>query len=179
LAGGVNLYAYAGGNPVNYSDPFGLCPDCIFDVVAIGMDLVDVARNGLSFGSGAALAADVAAAALPFIPAGGGLSFRASRAAHAAQEGVAAAGRSWSTQRRAFWKAEAASEEAVTRWGAENVERMGSGRAAQYRDAKGSVRSVELDHTPVPQREGGTRVVPKTREQHAQDDPFRRLGGSQ
>jgi uncharacterized protein RhaS with RHS repeats len=33
LAGGVNLYAYAGNNPSSYSDPFGLCidsndPDC-------------------------------------------------------------------------------------------------------------------------------------------------------
>jgi len=26
LAGGVNLYAYAGNNPVDFSDPFGLCP---------------------------------------------------------------------------------------------------------------------------------------------------------
>jgi RHS repeat-associated protein len=26
FAGGLNLYAYAGGDPVNYSDPFGLCP---------------------------------------------------------------------------------------------------------------------------------------------------------
>jgi hypothetical protein len=25
LAGGVNLYAYAGNNPASYSDPFGLC----------------------------------------------------------------------------------------------------------------------------------------------------------
>ncbi|MEJ7809360.1 MAG: RHS repeat-associated core domain-containing protein, partial [Gemmatimonadaceae bacterium] len=26
LAGGVNLYGFAGADPVNYSDPFGLCP---------------------------------------------------------------------------------------------------------------------------------------------------------
>jgi RHS repeat-associated protein len=29
LAGGVNLYGYAGGDPVNYADPSGLCPVCI------------------------------------------------------------------------------------------------------------------------------------------------------
>jgi RHS repeat-associated protein len=26
LAGGLNLYGFAGGDPVNFSDPFGLCP---------------------------------------------------------------------------------------------------------------------------------------------------------
>ncbi|HET8655017.1 MAG TPA: PKD domain-containing protein [Longimicrobiaceae bacterium] len=32
LAGGLNLYGYAAGDPVNFSDPFGLCtpmPDCL------------------------------------------------------------------------------------------------------------------------------------------------------
>jgi len=28
LAGGFNLYGFAGADPVNFSDPFGLCPDC-------------------------------------------------------------------------------------------------------------------------------------------------------
>ena len=28
LAGGLNLYGFAGGDPVNFSDPFGLCPEC-------------------------------------------------------------------------------------------------------------------------------------------------------
>jgi RHS repeat-associated protein len=27
LAGGANLYGFAGGDPVNFSDPFGLCAD--------------------------------------------------------------------------------------------------------------------------------------------------------
>jgi uncharacterized protein RhaS with RHS repeats len=28
LAGGLNLYGYAGGDPINFSDPLGLCPNC-------------------------------------------------------------------------------------------------------------------------------------------------------
>lgn len=28
LAGGLNLYGFAAGDPVNYTDPFGLCPEC-------------------------------------------------------------------------------------------------------------------------------------------------------
>ena len=26
IAGGLNLYGYAAGDPINFSDPFGLCP---------------------------------------------------------------------------------------------------------------------------------------------------------
>jgi len=27
LAGGLNLYGFAGGDPINFSDPYGLCPE--------------------------------------------------------------------------------------------------------------------------------------------------------
>jgi RHS repeat-associated protein len=29
VAGGVNLYQYVGNNPATYTDPFGLCPNCL------------------------------------------------------------------------------------------------------------------------------------------------------
>ena len=32
LAGGLNLYGFANGDPVNFSDPFGLCPPCGSDM---------------------------------------------------------------------------------------------------------------------------------------------------
>jgi len=32
LGGGLNLYGFAGGDPVNFSDPFGLCPTNLRDV---------------------------------------------------------------------------------------------------------------------------------------------------
>jgi uncharacterized protein RhaS with RHS repeats len=28
IAGGANVYGFAGGDPVNFGDPFGLCPKC-------------------------------------------------------------------------------------------------------------------------------------------------------
>jgi RHS repeat-associated protein len=45
LAGGVNLYAYAGNDPVSYSDPFGLCPTCLPALVA------GVAVGGIRLGA--------------------------------------------------------------------------------------------------------------------------------
>jgi len=33
LAGGLNLYGYAGGDPINFSDPFGLCKRRLFGLL--------------------------------------------------------------------------------------------------------------------------------------------------
>jgi uncharacterized protein RhaS with RHS repeats len=79
LAGGLNLYGFADGDPINFSDPFGLVPDLIFDIAAIAMDVVDIARNGLSWGRVATLGVDAAAAVVPGVPALAGLSGRAAR----------------------------------------------------------------------------------------------------
>lgn len=50
LAGGVNLYGFAGGDPLNLSDPFGLCPvgeerdynveDCPDDVIGNALRMI-------------------------------------------------------------------------------------------------------------------------------------------
>jgi hypothetical protein len=162
----MNLYGFAGGDPVNFSDPFGLCPACV--VVALRAIPYVVAGGKL-----VAEALDPNPdAGTALVQAGGRM---ASRAAHAAQEFAASVGRSWSTQRRAFWRAEAAAEGAAERWGAGNIERMKSGRAAQYVDESGQVRSYELHHTPTAKRDGGTQVRPVTREEHADVDQHRRL----
>jgi RHS repeat-associated protein len=74
LAGGVNLYAYAGNNPVSYSDPYGLCPPpftliCAQAVVLVLRSLpyvssIGAAMTGLSNGPGPAAANPRAGASL-------------------------------------------------------------------------------------------------------------------
>jgi len=46
LAGGLNVYGFAAGDPVNYSDPFGLCPECIELGAELAVDAV--AKGGLA-----------------------------------------------------------------------------------------------------------------------------------
>ncbi len=63
LAGGVNLYGFAGGDPINFSDPFGLCPWCLVPALAGGGALTGAAGGGFVGGAIAAGAAAGAAAA--------------------------------------------------------------------------------------------------------------------
>jgi len=51
LAGGLNLYGFAGGDPVNFSDPFGLCPQNVS--VAQGIACVLIESTTAILGSGA------------------------------------------------------------------------------------------------------------------------------
>ncbi|MCY7412783.1 MAG: HNH endonuclease [Salinibacterium sp.] len=37
LAGGINLYGFAGGDPVNFSDPFGTCPVVLAALGPVGV----------------------------------------------------------------------------------------------------------------------------------------------
>ena len=41
LAGGIHLYGFAGGDPVNFSDPLGLCPLCETALGSILMNAID------------------------------------------------------------------------------------------------------------------------------------------
>ena len=49
LAGGLNLYGFAGGDPINFSDPFGLCKQDEGDdeKCSLGQQIVDAGRAKL------------------------------------------------------------------------------------------------------------------------------------
>jgi RHS repeat-associated protein len=80
LSGGMNLYGFANGDPVNFSDPFGLCPVCIaygiFEIGASIYDATDLAVTGIKYlrgkASGAELSITAASAAAGVVGFGGG-----------------------------------------------------------------------------------------------------------
>jgi len=69
-------YAYVNNSPLNYADPTGHFLESLLYIASIAYDLYDIAQNGLNWGSGLSLAADVASLALPVVT-GGGLAVRA------------------------------------------------------------------------------------------------------
>jgi len=85
---------------------------------------------------------------------------------------------SWSTVGSRYWKNASQDAGAADRYGAENLDRMRSGRAPQRAnpDAPGGVESMELSHEPIPQRDGGREFVERWPGEHAAVDPFRYPG---
>jgi RHS repeat-associated protein len=62
FAGGLNFYAYAGGNPVSYLDPFGLSKeatgDNFFNWLNLGLDIASSLPGGSQMVTGMAMAAN-------------------------------------------------------------------------------------------------------------------------
>jgi RHS repeat-associated protein len=89
LAGGLNSYGFAAGDPVSYSDPYGLCPICIaygvFELASAAYDVystVQAYREGGVGEGAAALHASIIGAIVP----GPGNAYR--QGANAAQGAV-------------------------------------------------------------------------------------------
>jgi hypothetical protein len=87
LAGGLNLYGFGGGDPINFSDPFGLCAIAgAASSVAIGSGLA--AATGSGYGWGSAAIDVVAGAICVGAVARGFQAYRAGRAAARAAAAV-------------------------------------------------------------------------------------------
>lgn len=83
---------------------------------------------------------------------------------------------SWTTQARRHWKDEAGTEDAIEKWGAENVERMKKGLAPQKINKNaGDLESKELHHQPIPQRQRGKEYIEVWPDEHVRIAPYRRL----
>jgi uncharacterized protein RhaS with RHS repeats len=90
INGGVNLYAYAGGDPISATDRSGQIIDTVADAGFIGYDIYRLFKDGrCNLGENwLALGADVLGAALPGVT-GLGLELRAVKAARLAANKVA------------------------------------------------------------------------------------------
>ncbi|MBB4635619.1 RHS repeat-associated core domain-containing protein [Longimicrobium terrae] len=72
LAGGLNSYGFAAGDPVSYSDPYGLAASCepfctALDVALLVADVNDIRENGLNLGNGTGVILGLISTATPLV----------------------------------------------------------------------------------------------------------------
>jgi RHS repeat-associated protein len=82
-------FAYCNNNPVRWNDPSGHWIESLLDIASIAYDIYDISQNGLNWGTGLVLAADVGGLILPGVT-GGGLAVRALTHADEAVDAVRA-----------------------------------------------------------------------------------------
>src|SRR5687768_3076629 len=71
IAGGLNLYGYGNGDPVNFRDPFGLCPWCAVAGAGSEWPLRPAQWRSGDFNGMAVMAAGASGAVAGLIPGGG------------------------------------------------------------------------------------------------------------
>ena len=77
----LNRYAYVYNNPLRYTDPSGHWLETLWDIASIAWDLYEIRKDPRNLWNWGALAADIAAAALPLVPGGVGAVVHGSQAA--------------------------------------------------------------------------------------------------
>jgi len=97
-----NRYMYVAGNPLRLTDSSGHFWDTVADVVSIGYDIYEISQNGLTWETGGALAADVAGAAVPFMPAPGACLRWCDDVAQYSDEAWEGAQNGWNATKRFF-----------------------------------------------------------------------------
>jgi len=82
----LNRYAYVYNNPLRYTDPSGHWLETLWDIASIAWDLYEIRKDPRNLWNWGALAVDVGAAILPFVPGGVGAVVHGGKAARAAVE---------------------------------------------------------------------------------------------
>jgi RHS repeat-associated protein len=160
LAGGANLYAYAGKNPISFDDPYGLCPWCIGAALGVveGYALAKVLGQQYTW-KDAAVDATTGAIGGGLVGKLGQLAKAAKRVALGAEaitEGVEAAEHVATSELRATHRV---SRRAVARLQAD-IEENGIQEPLKYVEHQGEKHVVDGNHRLRAARNLGIKEVP-------------------